>query len=41
MLRCARTYGREAGLVREDVETVLEPDMVVSMEPMITIPEGD
>lgn len=34
-------YGREAGLeLREDVETVLEPDMVVSMEPMITIPHG-
>lgn len=35
-------YGREAGLeLREDVETVLEPGMVVSMEPMITIPEGE
>lgn len=34
-------YGREAGLeLREDVKTVLEPDMVVSMEPMIMIPEG-
>ena len=34
-------YGREAGLeLREDIETVLEPDMVVSMEPMIMIPEG-
>ncbi|PIK50295.1 hypothetical protein BSL78_12815 [Apostichopus japonicus] len=34
-------YGREAGLeLREDVETVLEPNMVISMEPMITIPEG-
>lgn len=34
-------YGREAGLeFREDVETVLEPGMVVSMEPMIAIPEG-
>ncbi len=34
-------YGREAGLeLREDVETVLEPGMVVSMEPMLTIPEG-
>ena len=34
-------YGREAGLeLREDVETVLEPNMVLSMEPMITIPEG-
>ena len=35
-------YGREAGLeLREDVETVLEPGMVVSMEPMITIPPGE
>lgn len=34
-------YGREAGLeLREDVETVLEPGMVVSMEPMVMIPEG-
>ncbi len=34
-------YGREAGLeLREDVDTVLEPGMVVSMEPMITLPEG-
>ncbi len=34
-------YGREAGLeLREDVETVLEPGMVVSMEPMIVLPEG-
>ena len=34
-------YGREAGLeIREDIETVLQPDMVVSMEPMITVPEG-
>ncbi len=34
-------YGREAGLeLREDVETVLEPGMVVSMEPMLTVPEG-
>ncbi|MGH3440258.1 MAG: M24 family metallopeptidase, partial [Sciscionella sp.] len=34
-------YGREAGLeLREDVHTVLQPGMVVSMEPMITIPEG-
>ena len=33
-------YGREAGLeLREDCDTVLEPGMVVSMEPMITIPE--
>ncbi len=34
-------YGREAGLeLREDIETVLEPGMVVSIEPMITLPEG-
>jgi len=34
-------YGREAGLeLREDIETVLEPGMVISMEPMITLPEG-
>ena len=34
-------YGREAGLeLREDIETVLQPNMVVSMEPMIMIPEG-
>ena len=32
-------YGREAGLeLREDCDTVLVPGMVVSMEPMITIP---
>ena len=35
-------FGREAGLeLREDIETVLEPNMVISMEPMITIPEGE
>ena len=35
-------YGREAGLeLREDVDTVLEPGMVLSMEPMIMIPEGE
>jgi creatinase len=34
-------YGREAGLeLREDIETVLKPGMVVSMEPMIMLPEG-
>jgi creatinase len=34
-------YGREAGLeFREDIDTVLQPDMVVSIEPMLTIPEG-
>ena len=31
-------YGREAGLeLREDIDTVLEPGMVISMEPMLTI----
>ena len=25
---------------REDVDTVLEPGMIVSMEPMFTIPDG-
>jgi len=36
-----RYYGREAGLeLREDIGTVLEPGMVVSMEPMLTIPDG-
>jgi creatinase len=34
-------YGREGRLeLREDVQTVLEPNMVVSMEPMILIPDG-
>ncbi|MEM9715246.1 MAG: aminopeptidase P family protein [Pseudomonadota bacterium] len=34
-------YGREAGLeLREDIDTALEPGMVVSIEPMIWIPEG-
>jgi len=34
-------YGREAGLeLREDIETVLEPNMVISMEPMIMLPES-
>ncbi len=34
-------YGREIGLeLREDVHTKLEPGMVVSMEPMLTIPNG-
>ncbi|MFN4155646.1 MAG: aminopeptidase P family protein [Paracoccaceae bacterium] len=34
-------YGREAALeLREDVDTMLEPGMVVSMEPMLTIPHG-
>ncbi|MEX0694295.1 MAG: aminopeptidase P family protein [Rhodospirillales bacterium] len=35
-------YGREAGLeLREDIDTVLAPGMVVSMEPMLWIPEQD
>ena len=35
-------YGREDKLeFREDIETVLKPNMVVSMEPMIFIPEGE
>jgi len=34
-------YGREEGLeLREDIDTILEENMVVSMEPMIMIPEG-
>ena len=34
-------YGRESGLeLREDVDTILEPNMVISMEPMIMIPEA-
>ncbi len=34
-------YGREAGVeLREDVETELKPGMVVSMEPMVMLPEG-
>jgi len=34
-------YGRESGLeLREDVDTILEANMVISMEPMIMIPEG-
>ena len=34
-------YGREAGVeLREDIDTELVPGMVVSMEPMIMIPEG-
>ena len=35
-------YGREAGLeIREDIETILQPGMVVSMEPMIMLPETE
>jgi len=34
-------YGRESGLeLREDIDTILEENMVVSMEPMIMIPDG-
>ena len=34
-------YGREAGLeLREDIETELRPGMVVSIEPMLWVPEG-
>jgi len=34
-------YGREAGLeLREDIDTGLEPGMVISMEPTLTIPQG-
>lgn len=35
-------YGREAGVeLREDIDTRLKPNMVVSMEPMIMLPEGE
>ncbi len=35
-------YGREAGVeLREDIETALKPGMVVSMEPMIMLPENE
>ena len=35
-------YGRESGLeLREDIDTILEENMVISMEPMIMIPEGN
>ena len=34
-------YGREAGLeLRENVDTVVEAGMVISMEPMLTIADG-
>ena len=34
-------YGREAGLeLREDIDTVLGPGMIISMEPMLWVPEG-
>ena len=33
-------YGREAGLeLREDIPTILKPNMIISMEPMIMLPE--
>src|SRR5699024_7176397 len=35
-------YDREAGLeLREDIDTDLEPGMVVSMEPMVTVMDGE
>ena len=35
-------YGREAGLeLREDIDTELKSHMVVSMEPMVTLPENN
>ena len=37
----ALIFNLSVGLeIREDIDTVLEPGMVVSMEPMIMIPEG-
>jgi len=34
-------YGRESGLeLREDIDTVLKPNMVISMEPMIMLAQG-
>ena len=34
-------YGREAGLeLREDIDTVLEKNILISIEPMIMIPDG-
>ncbi|MEL6505336.1 MAG: aminopeptidase P family protein [Pseudomonadota bacterium] len=34
-------YGREAGLeLREDIDTELVPGMVISMEPMLWVPQG-
>ncbi len=33
-------FGMGVMRLREDIQTVLEPNMVVSMEPMIIIPEG-
>ena len=35
-------YGREGDVeLREDVDTILQPNMVMSMELMITVPEGE
>ena len=35
-------YGREAGLeLREDIKTTLEPNMIISIEPMVMIPESE
>ncbi len=35
-------YGREAGLeLREDIETTLETNMVISIEPMVMVPESE
>lgn len=35
-------YGREADLeLREDKDTILEPGMVISMEPMVSVPHGE
>jgi len=35
-------YGRESGLeLREDIDTVLEPNMVISMEPMVMLPDTE
>ncbi len=35
-------YGRESGLeLREDTDTILKENMVISMEPMIMIPKGN
>ena len=33
-------YGRESGLeLREDIDTILQENMVISMEPMIMLPQ--
>ena len=33
-------WARLSDSTREDIETMLEPGIVISMEPMLTIPEG-